>query len=113
MKVDEIYEAIASNINTVIKEDWQKAILNIEVLGGMTTNSGTYITNLEEQKQIDVEEFDFQLTFDLIELHAITTEGGNNKWNRSIFTLFSSGKFDMEFIWDQELNDEIERLSKE
>jgi len=31
--VDEIYEAIASNINTVIEDDWQKAILNIEVLG--------------------------------------------------------------------------------
>jgi hypothetical protein len=113
MTVDKIYEAIGNNINTVIKEDWQKAILNIEVLGGMTSNTGTYINDQNHEKQIDVEEFDFQLTFDLIELHEITTEGGNNKWNRAVFTLFSTGKFDMEFIWDQELQDKVERLSEE
>ncbi|MCX2495270.1 DUF600 family protein [Pedobacter sp. PF22-3] len=113
MTVDKIYEAIGSNINTVIKEDWQKAILNIEVLGGMTSNTGTYINDQNNEKQIDVDEFDFQLTFDLIELHEITTEGGNNKWNRAVFTLFSTGKFDMEFIWDQELQDEVEKLGKE
>ena len=53
------------------------------------------------------------LDFALMELHSITTEGGSNKWNRAIYTLMPDGKFDMEFIGDQELQDEIERLSKE
>ena len=53
------------------------------------------------------------LDFALMELHEITTEEGSNKWNQAIYTLTPDGKFDMEFIWDQELQDEIERLSKE
>lgn len=47
------------------------------------------------------------------ELHEITTEGGNNRWNRIEFKLSSDGKMNLEFIWDQELFDELERLSKE
>lgn len=110
--VDEIYLSIADNINSVIKEEWQKAELHIEALGEMVSNTGNYVNSSNETKQIDVDEFDFQLTFDLLELQKITTEGGNNKWNRAIFTLISDGKFDMEFVWDQELQDEVERLAK-
>ena len=47
------------------------------------------------------------------ELHKITTEGGHNKWNRLEYKLTSDGEMDLDFIWDQELFDEIERLSKE
>ncbi|MEK3916192.1 hypothetical protein [Paenibacillus sp. FSL H7-0331] len=46
------------------------------------------------------------------ELHEITTEGGNNKWNKAVFSVQPDGAFDMKFIWDQELQDEIERLAK-
>ena len=46
-------------------------------------------------------------------LHQITTKGGHNRWNRAVFKLWPDGKFNMEFIWDQELHDEIERLNKE
>jgi hypothetical protein len=110
--VDEIYQAIAENINAVIQEEWKTAELKIEAIGEMVSNMGTYINGADEEKQIDVDEFDFQLTFDILELQKMTTEGGNNKWNRAIFTLTSNGKFDMEFIWDQELQDEVERLAK-
>lgn len=41
-----------------------------------------------------------------MELHEITTEGGNNRWNRAVFTLTPNGVFDMEFIWDQDLHNE-------
>ena len=111
--VDEIYLAIRNNINDVIKENWGTAILKFEVIGDMVSNQGTYVNEKGENKQIDVDELDFELTFDLLDLHAITTEGGANKWNRAVYTLTPDGKFDMEFIWDQALQDEIERLSKE
>jgi hypothetical protein len=88
-----------------------KAKLDIEVIGEMVSFTGNYLNNKNETKQIDVEEFDFQLTFDVLELHKITTEGGNNKWNRAVFSVQPDGAFDMEFIWDQELQDEIERLA--
>jgi len=109
--VDEIYQFIADNINTVIKENWKSAELNVEAIGQMVSNTGTYINSTGESKQIDVDEFDFQLTFDLLELQQITTKKDNNKWNRATFTLTPDGKFDMEFKWDQQLQDEIERLS--
>jgi hypothetical protein len=109
--VDKIYESIVTNISTVINGEWVKAKLDIEVIGEMVSFTGNYLNNKNETKQIDVDEFDFQLTFDVLELHKITTEGGNNKWNRAVFSVQPDGAFDMEFIWDQELQDEIERLA--
>ena len=110
--VEEIYLAIAENINNSIKENWKVAVLELEVLDGMVSNTGTYENDSNEKKQIDVDEFDFELTFDILELHKIMTEGNSNRWNKAVFNLTTEGKFDIEFIWDQELNDEIERLNK-
>lgn len=114
MTVDEIYENIGQSLFNVIEnENWDEAILNIEFVGeGVIGYNGHYISN-SLKEDISVRQFPREIRNWIRELHEITTEGGNNKWNRAIFTLFSTGKFDMEFIWDQELNDEIERLSKE
>lgn len=109
MTVDEIYEKIGHAIvDSIEVDDWNKAQLALEVVG----NSVDFKGYLNENERFDAPG-GFLLAKSILNLHAITTEGDNNKWNRAIFTLFSTGKFDMEFIWDQELNDEIERLSKE
>lgn len=43
--------------------------------------------------------------FDLLK---IMTEGSDkNKWNRATFTVTPDGKFNMEFNWDQELDNKI------
>ncbi len=112
MTVDEIYLKIGQEIFNVIEsENWEKARLEIEVLGdGVVGYTGDYIEK-NDVENIDVENIDDKDEW-LIELHKITTEGGNNRWNRAVFSITSEGQFDMEFIWDQELNDEIERLSK-
>lgn len=112
MTVDEIYQNIAKNISEAIKEDWQHAVLRLEVLDGMVSNTGVYYDAKDQEKQLDVEEFDFQLTFDILELHRITTEGNSNKWNGAVYELSSDGKFYMEFIWDQDFQDEVERIIK-
>jgi hypothetical protein len=109
--VDDIYLAIATNIASAVKEDWASAAVNFEVLDGMVGYDGSYVSGSGQEEQIDVEEFDFQLTLDLLELHGITTAGGNNRWNRAVFKLEPQGKFDMQFIWDQELHDEVEKLA--
>ncbi|WP_293943815.1 MULTISPECIES: immunity protein YezG family protein [unclassified Sphingobacterium] len=111
--VDEIYGSITNNINSVINEEWIKAELNIEAIGEMASFTGNYINSNNEKKQIDVDEFDFQLTFDILELHKITTEDDSNRWNKAFFFLRSDGEFEMQFVWDQELHDEVVRLSKE
>ncbi|MFJ1377976.1 hypothetical protein ACILE8_06345 [Capnocytophaga canimorsus] len=110
--IEEIYQSLASNINNAIEEDWSKAVVNIETVGEMASFKGFYLNKDNLQNQIEVDGFDFDLLFDILDLHKITTEGGNNQWNKAVFTLFPDGNFDMEFIWDQEWHDEIVRLSK-
>jgi hypothetical protein len=110
--IDDIYSTIASNINSVINEEWIGAELNIEAIGEMASFTGNYVNKNDQKQQLDVDQFDFDLTFDILELQKITTEDDRNRWNRAIFYLQSDGEFDMQFIWDQELHDEVVRLSK-
>lgn len=96
MTVDEIYENIAQNLfNAIDKKNWNKAQLALEVVGSSVDFKGY----LNENERFDAPG-GFSLAKSILNLHEITTEGGNNMWNRAIFTLFSTGKFDMEFIWD-------------
>ena len=111
--IDDIYSAIASNINSVINEEWIGAELNIETIGEMASFAGNYVNKNDQKRQLDVDEFDFELTFDILELQKITTEDIRNRWNKAIFSLKSDGEFDMQFIWDQHWHDEIVKLSKE
>ncbi|WP_156176186.1 hypothetical protein [Hymenobacter terrenus] len=36
------------------------------------------------------------------DLHATTTEGGNNRWNLMHYIVRPDGSFDVEFIWDED-----------
>jgi hypothetical protein len=40
-----------------------------------------------KEHNIDVHNFDDEVSFALMELHEITTEGGKNKWNRAVFSI--------------------------
>jgi hypothetical protein len=113
MTVDEIYLKIGEEIVKVIENDnWTNARLEFEIVGeGVVGYTGDYLEN-NLTKDMSVENIDDDITEWISELHAITTEGGSNRWNKSVFSLTPDGKFDMEFIWDQELHDEVERLSK-
>ncbi|WP_343608452.1 immunity protein YezG family protein [Chryseobacterium oranimense] len=115
MTVDEIYLNIGQSIvNAIEDESWSEAKLNIEVVGtGVVSYNGEYTTDNNEVKNISVRNISRDIRNWIRELHDITTEGDSNKWNKAIFNLNAQGKFNMEFIWDQELHDEIVRLSKE
>lgn len=107
MTVDEIYLKIANNIVDTIKSQWCVAIMTCEYDDGAAHFKCVY----KEDNDSDVD-YDFDVsyeTFKAIErLHKITTEGGENAWNRVIFTLYPTGKFDVNFEWDQAYADEIE-----
>ncbi|OPB95408.1 hypothetical protein [Elizabethkingia occulta] len=114
MTVGEIYLLIAKNIASSIQsEDWKKATLNIQGDDTYVDTTGEYLDSNNVAQLLDVHNFDTDVDFAIMELHEITTEGGNNKWNKAIFTLTPNGDFDMEFIWDQELQNEIDRLANE
>jgi len=113
MTVDEIYLNIGQSIADAIEQDnWTKAWLNLEFVGtGVVGYTGDYeIGNVTHN--ISVRKIPRDIRDWIRELHQITTAKGNNRWNRAVFTLTPDGKFDMEFKWDQELQDEVERLSR-
>lgn len=113
MTVDEIYLNIAQSISNVIEDaSWTQAKLDIEfVPNGVVGYTGVYQVD-NTTVNLSVRKIPRDIRNWLRELHGITTDGGNNKWNRAIFSLTPDGKFNMEFIWDQDLHDEIERLAK-
>lgn len=107
--VDDIYKKLGQAItNSIETADWHKAQLHLEVIGTSVDFKGF----LNDSDRFNAPG-GFSLAKSVLNLHAITTQEGNNKWNRAIFTLTPDGKFDMEFIWDQELHNEVERLAKE
>lgn len=112
--VSEIYQYIAETINSSINEDWYSAWVNIKISKGYIKYDGDYIQteNDDSIKSIDIFEFPMDFDEDIKLLHQITTEGGINKWNKGIFKLWEDGRFDMEFIWDQDYHDEVEKLNK-
>lgn len=109
--INSIYHSIASAIVSNIDDGWVEATLKAELYGDATKFKGFYFS--DERKvnkrffKISHQLFDF-----FEELHLILTEGGVSKWNRATFTLEPTGKFNIDFEWDQEMADEIERLNK-
>jgi Protein of unknown function, DUF600 len=107
MEVNNIYLEIANCIVGSINAGWAKALLKIEIQEGVTGYNLAYYDNAEIRKSVrliktpNISEY-------IQELHAITTEGCHNRWNKLEFTLFPDGKFDLQFIWDQAWQDEID-----
>ncbi len=113
MTVDEIYLHIGQSIvNAIDEADWTDVELNIEIVGfGVVGYTGSYNIG-SQRRELAVRTIPREIRNWIRELHEITTQGGNNKWNRAIFTMNPDGDFNMGFIWDQALQDEVERLSR-
>lgn len=110
MSIDDIYLEIAQDISDSIEDEWGIAVVTFEI----EEDAGEF--DCIYKPQIDSErEYDFDIgysTYKAFErLHKITTQGGVNKWNRAKFTLFPTGKFSIDFEWDQNIADEIEANS--
>lgn len=110
MTVDEIYHLIGQNMVDSITEDWTEAVLSIDRLDKYTSVSGEYKTPNNEVRKMDDSRFGFLFSQVVHELHTITTEGGQNKWNKLKAILKPDGKFNMEFIWDQEFYDKVYKV---
>ncbi|MBW8186309.1 immunity protein YezG family protein [Shewanella nanhaiensis] len=108
--IDSIYTAIAQHMLNQIDEEWSGCKVDVEFFEGAAEFDTSYIS--EQGVECDLKG-GYPLFKLFKELHELTTDNQDNKWNRAKFSLEPSGKFNMEFEWDQELADEIERLSNE
>lgn len=109
MSVDEIYLEIAHNIIDSIETQWSVAIITCE----LAEDAGAFKCIYKEDNDSAVDH-DFDVSYETFKafenLHEITTSGEND-WNRAKFTLYPSGKFSIDFEWDQGLADEVEANS--
>ncbi len=110
--VDDIYTSIGQNILDSTDNLWENSEVIANVYDGAVELKGgsQYKGQFTSFK---FRNFDRRIISDFQELHKITTEDSDNKWNRAKFTLESTGDFNIEFEWDQELADEIEQLNSE
>ncbi|MGI9280230.1 MAG: immunity protein YezG family protein [Endozoicomonas sp.] len=101
--VDEVYASIGQQIAGAISEYWSEAWLTVEFFEDAADFKGEY-SSKSELKYYEVPDDIFD---DFERLYEITTEGESNRWNKAKFTLYPTGKFNIDFEWDQDLADEI------
>jgi hypothetical protein len=110
MTVNDVYSHLGEKIINAIPpniSNWEKSIMTVHRQEGYIATGAIVIVN---GNIIPLDDLDagFYTSQYIHELHTITTEGGHNRWNKLEFTLFPDGKFDLQFIWDQEWQDEID-----
>ena len=114
MTQSEIYDLLANNVLDSVEKisNWHEAGLRIKRLEGNVGFEGFYINQVGAAIDID-SNASWATAKAVHELHAFTQHLGNTKWNRAIFKVTREGKFNVEFIWDQELQDEVDRYNRE
>lgn len=111
----EVYQMIADRILQGINvndENWKESVANIKRLEGMVSFSGYYMMDDGTEKNLE-SPFSFFDGLAVHELHSMITSDGRSRWNKLKFKLLPTGKFELDFIWDQEYQDEIDRLNAE
>lgn len=111
--VEEIYAFIGQTIVDNLDIEWNEAVLNMKVIEGVVGYKGGVTNSEDEFTSFSLRKFPRETRKAIKKLHEITTEGDHNRWNRAKFTMDASHKFEIEFIWDQEYQDELDRLDKE
>jgi len=109
----EIFNEIARSLNKVITKDYTESILEIKRLEGNVGYTGYFIDKKGKKEWINI--FDFTLDSSVIhDLYKRTQEHSlsHKNWNRAKFKLHSDQKFEIEYIWDQELQNEVDKHNK-
>lgn len=105
-KIDDIYLSIALIMKENLVEPWDKAVIRAEVHNGVVRLKGGSESS-GEYTSFKLRNFNRQIISDFEELHEVTTEGKEGRWNRALLSLRPDGTFSVDFVWDQELADEV------
>ena len=110
---NELMSSIAEALYESVNEDWHSITISVERGIESIQIDGYFLDINNEEKEPDLMSI-FMKTRNLFrELYqTMTVETDKHKWNRAKATLTDEMKLNMEFEWDQELADELERLSK-
>lgn len=110
--IDDIYASIGRIITSSIQEPWSEAILEVELHTLALKLSGGYVqvSSMEPFPFSFEKEYKKVLIKDLVELHLKTDLDEKSRWNKMNYTLSCEGSYKVDFIWDQVLADDIEKV---
>lgn len=111
--MEKIFNSLATSILKLIPNlEFQSITLNIKRLEKNLGVQGFYINSHGDRKSLEVWDLDFDvnLIHELYKLSQLPPLKHIN-WNRAIFKIYPDYKFNIEYIWDQELHDEVEKYN--
>ena len=113
MQQIEIFNLLANGIIDDLPKGLQfkEAILNIMRLKGVVEFKSHIIDDNGEKINLEVS-MGQKYAKAVLELYTLTqTEPPiHQNWNRAKYTLFPKGKMEIEYIWDEALQNEVDRL---
>ena len=104
----DLYKELGNAIQKNIFGEWEKVTVKIESsLKKMCSFQAKYVLSSKETKEL---KFPVLTVSDLMDSVFELQESmfPEHKWNRAVYTLEKNGRFDMEFEWDQALQDKWE-----
>ena len=107
-KQEDLYKIIGNELYSSLKSDWDKIELNIECSDDHIGMNAKYLINGEWKNNLD-HDLTTDTMLSIIDFHKNSEKNNFAPWNRAVYTLEKNGHFDMEFIWDQALQDEWDK----
>jgi len=114
MEQKEIFYTLAQAAFESVRNvfQWDKSVLYIKRLEGNVGFKSFFTFGDDIEIPIDTEA-NYQTSLAVHELHRFTsnTFSENNKWNRLRFVLYTDNKINIEYIWDEELQNEVDKIN--
>jgi hypothetical protein len=111
MEQVEIFNLLANGIIDDLPQGlkFKEAILNIIRLEGVVEFNSYVIDESDNKINLEVS-MGYKYAKAVLELYSITqTQSPVHKnWNRAKYTLFPEGKMSIEYIWDEDLQNEVD-----
>jgi len=116
MEITEIFSLLGNKVLDSIESvnEWKSASLKIKRLEKNVGFECYYIDTKGNNIDIDTS-VNYQTAKAIQKLYEITQNQSleHINWNRAIFTLYPDSKFDIKYIWDQELQDRVDQYNKD
>lgn len=116
MQQEEIFqilgEATLKSVESI--EGWSSAILYIERQEKSVGFKSSYKDENGKEIRVDTEA-DYFASKAVKQLYNFTSDHPleHKDWNKAIFTVTPDSKFNIQYIWDQELQDEVDEFNRQ
>lgn len=115
MEQKEIFNLLTNGIIDDLPQGlkFKEVVLNIMRLEGVVEFKSHVIDMKGEEINLEVS-MGYKYAKAVLELYTITQTKSpiHKNWNRAVYKLFPEGKMEIEYIWDEALQNEVDKLNK-